>query len=471
MERIELGRQDLDAQFEEIQTVKSMLQTRYWDQKPLAFVHSYGCQQNVSDGEKIKGLLQEMGYDFTEEKEKAQLIIFNTCAVRENAEFRIYGNVGNLKKLKEQNKNIIIGLAGCMMQQPHVVKKIRESYPYVDIVFGTHAAHLLPRMLKKRLAGSRHVSEVEESAGFIVEDLPVRRDDTAKAWVPIMYGCDNFCTYCVVPYVRGRERSRRAEKVLGDIRALAADGYKEIMLLGQNVNSYGKGLENPMGFADLLEEIDRIPGDFRVRFMTSHPKDCTKKLIDVIANSEKICHHIHLPVQSGSDRILAAMNRKYTVKDYLELIDYAKERMPDVTLSSDIIVGFPGEEYDDFTKTLALIKQVEYDFLFTFIYSKRAGTRAAEMDDPVPSAEKSRWMRELLEIQTDIAARRYKQMIGQTVRVLVDGQGKKGTGHLSGKSDGNITIEFTGSAKPGEFAFVKVQDSFNWGGVGEEIKK
>lgn len=467
MERIELTSKDYEAQFASLQNVKSMLQTRFWDSPPKAFVHSYGCQQNVSDGEKMMGLLSEMGYVFTTEREEADFILFNTCAVRENAEFRIYGNVGNLKKLKEKNKNLIIALAGCMMQQEHVAAKIKESYPYVDLILGTHAAHLLPGMIEKSLSGQKHVEETENHDGFIVEDLPIRRDGTLKAWVPIMYGCDNFCTFCVVPYVRGRERSRRPEKILADICALVEEGYKEIMLLGQNVNSYGKGLAQPLRFAELLRRIDEIPGDFRIRFMTSHPKDCTKELIDTIANSEKICRHIHLPVQSGSDEVLQQMNRRYTAAQYLDLIAYAREKMPDVRLSSDIIVGFPGESREDFLKTLELLQQVEYDFLFTFVYSKRVGTKAEKMDDPVSSEEKSRWMRELLALQSELSAKRFRQMIGSTVRVLVDSEGKKDTGRLAGKSDGNITVEFYGPAKIGTFVFVKITESYNWGVIGE----
>ncbi|MDD3192297.1 MAG: tRNA (N6-isopentenyl adenosine(37)-C2)-methylthiotransferase MiaB [Oscillospiraceae bacterium] len=466
--RIELTKADLVQQEKCMDEVRRILLERYPDRQPLAFTHSYGCQQNVSDGEKIRGMLAEMGYGFTNQESEADCILFNTCAVRENAEFRIYGNVGNLKQYKRANPNLIIGLCGCMMQQEHVAKKIRESYPYVDLIFGTHASHLLPSMLEKRLRGQKHVEEIQAHDGFIVEDMPIRRDGTVKAWLPIMYGCDNFCTYCIVPYVRGRERSRRPEKILEDVRQLAAQGYKEIMLLGQNVNSYGKGLDEPVDFTELLRRIDEEEGDFRVRFMTSHPKDCTREMIDVIAQSRKLCHHIHLPVQSGSDRILQQMNRHYDTRKYLDLIDYAKAKIPDLTLSSDIIVGFPGETYEDFCATLALIRKVEYDFLFTFIYSKRVGTKAASMDDPVPAAEKSKWFRELLSAQSEISQKRFTKLIGSVQQVLVDGPAKEGTGRVGGKSGGNITVECPGDGSlTGQLVNVRITEAHNWGVIGE----
>lgn len=466
--RIELTKADLADQQKSMEEVRSLLLERYPDRQPLAFTHSYGCQQNVSDGEKIRGMLAEMGYAFTDQEAQADCIIFNTCAVRENAEFRIYGNVGNLKKYKATNPNLIIGLCGCMMQQEHVAQKIRKSYPYVDLIFGTHASHQLPSMLKRRLKGQKHVEEISDQEGVIVEDMPIRRDGTVKAWLPIMYGCDNFCTYCVVPYVRGRERSRRPERILEEVRQLAGEGYKEIMLLGQNVNSYGKGLEEPMDFTELLREIDSVEGDFRVRFMTSHPKDCTKEMIDTIAQSDKLCHHIHLPVQSGSDRILQMMNRQYDTKKYLDLIHYAKEKIPDLSLSSDIIVGFPGETYEDFSDTLSLIQTVGYDALFTFIYSPRQGTKAAQMEDPIPAGEKSKWFRELLNAQGKITQKRNEALIGSVQRVLVDGPTKEGTGAVSGKSDGNVTVAFAGEASLiGHFVKVRIKEAHNWGVTGE----
>lgn len=430
---------------------------------PRALVHSFGCQQNVSDGEKIKGMLAQMGYGFTDDLEEADLVLYNTCAVRENAEDRVFGNIGILKHRKKQNPQMIIALCGCMMQQEHIAKKIRQSYPFVDIVFGTHAMHRLPQMLDGVLSGRRHVVDIADRGEGIVEGLPIRRDGTLKAWLPVMYGCDNFCTYCVVPYVRGRERSRSSAAILEEAKSIIAAGYKEIMLLGQNVNSYGKGLEEKIDFPHLLEQINALPGDFRIRFMTSHPKDCTKALIDTIARCKKVCNHIHLPVQCGSDRILKQMNRHYTVEDYKALLAYAREKIPDVLFSSDIIVGFPGESYQDFQKTLDLIRKVGFSALYTFIYSRRVGTRAAEMDDPVPPEEKSRWFRELLEVQQACAQPIYDAMVGKTYTVLPEGPGKSGEGYLTGRTGNNMIVEFKAPPEQvGRFTEVTITRAPGW---------
>ena len=454
--------QELLAQRDFARKASELISRRY-EHPPLAYVHSFGCQQNQSDGEKIKGMLAQMGYGFTDAPESAQLVIYNTCAVRENAEDRVFGHVGALKPLKKEHPDLMIGLCGCMMQQQSVADKIKNSYPYVDLVFGTHALHLLPELLYRRLSGEKRQFSLPEGNGRIAEGLPVRRDGKIKANLPIMYGCDNFCTYCIVPYVRGRERSRLPKDILAEAQDLAAQGYREITLLGQNVNSYGKGLPEPIDFSDLLRQVDAVPGDFMIRFMTSHPKDCTRKLIDTIAASKKIYHHIHLPVQSGSDRVLAAMNRRYTVEDYLQLIGYARERMPDVTFSSDIIVGFPGETREEFEQTLQLIRQVEYTALFTFIYSRRSGTKAAQMDDPVPAEEKSRWMRELLDTQSAIREKQQEAFIGKTIRVLADGYGKAGEGWISGRNDSNDIVEFKGPGSAiGRFVNVKIERAMNW---------
>ena len=375
--------------------VRQVLQTRYPHRQPLAHVHSYGCQQNVSDGEKIQGMLALMGYGFTADPKGADLVIYNTCAVRENAEDRVFGNVGALKHAKQKDPQMLIGLCGCMMQQQHIAQRVKKSFPYVDLVFGTHVLHELPENLYEALTSGHRVFDVAESDGVLAENLPVKRDGTLKAWVPIMYGCNNFCTYCIVPYVRGRERSREPACILEEIRGLLAEGYKEITLLGQNVNSYGKGLAEPINFAELLRRINALEGEFRIRFMTSHPKDATHELIDTMASCAKVCNHLHLPVQSGSNRILAQMNRHYTRESYLELVSYAREKMPDLSLTSDIIVGFPGETAEDFQETLSLIREVQYDSLFTFIYSKRVGTKAAAMEDPISDTEKSAHFQEL----------------------------------------------------------------------------
>ena len=442
--------------------VQELLARRY-DHPPAAFVHSFGCQQNQSDGEKLSGMLAEMGYGFTDSPSYADLVIYNTCAVRENAEDRVFGNVGALKKVKRARPGMLIGLCGCMMQQQAVADRIRASYPYVDLVFGTHALHTLPELLFRRLSGERRQFSVAPGDGEIIEGLPLRRDGAIKANLPIMYGCDNFCTYCIVPYVRGRERSRNPEDVLREAREISASGYREITLLGQNVNSYGKGLSEPVDFSDLLGRVDAVEGDFWLRFMTSHPKDCTKKLIDTIASSKKVCRHIHLPVQSGSDRVLAAMNRRYTAERYLELIDYAREAIPGVTFSSDIIVGFPGETREDFEETLALVRRVRYNTLYTFLFSPRTGTKAALMDDPVPAEEKSRWFRELLDAESEIRGEIQAGMVGRTVGGLAGGVGRSGGGWLSGRTESNDIVEFTGPRKAiGRFVNVKIERALNW---------
>ena len=462
-----VGNEELKMQMEYAERAKALLSQRY-SHPPMAHVHSFGCQQNQSDGEKIKGLLAEIGYGFTDQVENADLIIYNTCAVRENAQDRVFGNVGALKSIKQERPDMLIGLCGCMMQQNSVSEKIKKSYPYVDLVFGTHALHLLPELLFKRVSGEKRQFSNAESPGRIVEGLPLRRDGSIKANLPVMYGCDNFCSYCVVPYVRGRERSRRPEDILSEARELARQGYREITLLGQNVNSYGKGLPEPVDFSDLLREINGIEGDFQIRFMTSHPKDCTRKLIETIADSKKVCRHIHLPVQSGSNRVLKAMNRRYTVEGYLELIDYARKCIPGITFSSDIIVGFPGEIYEEFRQTVELIQQVRYHTLYTFIYSPREGTKAASMDDPVPEKEKSRWLRELLAEQDIIRGELQNDLVGKSVRVLADGEGKSGEGWISGRTASNDIVEFIAPKETiGSFVTVEIERALNWASFGK----
>lgn len=432
------------------------LVSSWYESPPLAYVHSFGCQQNVNDGEKIKGVLADIGYGMCESVEEADLILFNTCAVREHAEQRVFGNVGALKRLKKDKPNLIIGLCGCMAQQQSIVDKIKESYPFVDIVFGVNAIDTLPQILCEKIAGDKKrilISPKERTE--VVEETPIRRDSNFRAWLPIMYGCDNFCTYCIVPYVRGRERSRRSEDILQEFRQLVEDGYKEITLLGQNVNSYGKGLEEEIDFSDLLNLLCSVPGDYHIRFMTSHPKDASKKLIDTIAAQEKICNHLHLPVQCGSDRILKEMNRHYTVEQYMELMNYAKEKVPGITFSSDIIVGFPGETEEDFQGTLDLIEKIGYMQLFTFIYSKRSGTRAATMPDPITRKEKTDRMARLLSLQEGIARKLVSDLVGQSQRVLVEGTGRE-EGTLSGRLTNNLVVEFAGdSSLIGEYAHVK----------------
>lgn len=454
-----------------IKKVKTLLEEQYTEHPPLALVHSFGCQQNVSDSEKIKGMLAQMGYGFTNQVAEADLILYNTCAVRENAESRVLGNVGALSHFKKLKPEMLLCLCGCMMQQEHVAEKIKHSYPFVDIVFGTHVMHELPEMIYHKLKKGKRIFNLSvENEKIVYEGLPVQRDGTIKAWLPIMYGCDNFCSYCVVPYVRGRERSRASADIIAEAKQIVKEGYKEITLLGQNVNSYGKGLEETIDFSDLLQQINAIPGDFRIRFMTSHPKDCTKKLIDTIAACDKVCNHIHLPVQCGSNRILKLMNRHYTIEDYMQLIDYAKAKIPGVTFTSDIIVGFPGETYEDFRQTLRLIEQVKYDSLYTFIFSKRKGTKAYDMNDPITAKEKSKWFQELLDTQKEIGAKQYEKMVGNTYRVLFDSEGKTGNNYICGRTESNAIVDAIGDKSLiGTFQMVKITKALNWALLGDII--
>lgn len=442
-----------------------LLRERFGRQ-PVAFVHTFGCQQNVSDGERIKGMLEQMGFAFEDSADDADLILYNTCAVRGHAEDRVFGNVGALKSHRRSRPGSILALCGCMVQQPQVAEKFKQSYPYVNLLFGTHAIHRLPEFIYRLAGGEKRVFDISGD-DTIAEGLPVRRDGGIKGWLPIMYGCNNFCTYCIVPYVRGRERSRSPEAVLAEARQMVAAGFKDITLLGQNVNSYGKGEAHGVDFPKLLRMINEIEGDFQIRFMTSHPKDCTPALLDAMRDCDKVCKHLHLPFQSGSDRILRDMNRHYDRETYLSLVRAARERMPDISLTSDVIVGFPGEQYDDFCQTLSLIDEVQFTSLFTFIYSPREGTPAARLPDPVSHKEKADWMAELLALQEGIAARRNASLIGSEVRVLCEEiNGDK----VFGRTGGNVGIEFDGCPDMvGHFAKVKITSATNWILTGEFI--
>ena len=452
--------------------VRTFLQERYQDKIPLAYVHTYGCQQNVSDGEKIKGMLADMGYGFTDDVRNANLILLNTCAVRENAEDRVLGVIGAMKHQRLQDEELVLGVCGCMVQQPHIAEKIRKSYPYVDLLFGPHVLRNLPQMLYEVLTGKKRVQDISDTADGVAEGLPIYRDQAFKAWLPIMNGCNNFCSYCIVPYVRGREKSRKSADILAEFRSLVDAGYKEITLLGQNVNSYGKGLDEDVNFAKLLRMLNDVPGDFRIRFMSSHPKDATFELIDTIAECGKVCKHFHLPVQCGSDRILKLMNRGYTVADYMRLIHYAKEKIPDISFTSDIIVGFPGETEEDFAGTLALLKEVQFDSLFSFIYSKRVGTKAASMEDPISSEEKSARFNRLIALEKEIGAARYQNFIGRTFRILVDGPGRSDPSCYSGRNDGYMIVDYDGKPEDiGKFITVKITKSLNWALFGERVSE
>lgn len=465
--KFSVSQAELDKQREYTELVKTVLSSRFPDSPAKAFVHTYGCQGNVADGERLQGMLQEMGYEFTDSPEKADFVLYNTCAIREHAEDRVFGNSGALKPVKKLKPDMIIGLCGCMTQQESVAERLRKSFPFVDIVFGTHVSYKLPEFIYRVLCTGKRVIDITDSEGNIIEGLPVKRDGTFKAWVPIMYGCNNFCSYCIVPYVRGRERSRDFDTVLNEVRGLVDAGYKEITLLGQNVNSYNKELPENKRFPALLEGISKIEGDFIIRFMTSHPRDCTKELLDVMASSDKITKHLHLPFQSGNDRVLKEMNRHYDREKYLSLIDYAYSVMPDLSITSDVIVGFPGETYEEFKDTLSLIEKVKYTSLFTFIFSPRPGTKAYDLPDDISREEKGRWFRELTDLQESIAGKRTASMKGKTYRVLVEGKAKC-EGLLSGRTEGNVIIEFKGDESLiGTFVNVKVTEPKTWVVYGE----
>ena len=439
----------------------------YWQAQgvtPLAFVDTYGCQQNEADSERIRGMLQCAGYGFTDTEEGADIIVLNTCAIREHAEQRVFGNVGALVHTKRRHPRQKIFVCGCMMGQPQVAGRIKKSYPHVDGVFSTHHLWQFPELLLHVLTTGKRIFATEDSAGSIAEHIPVARTNTLKAWVSVMYGCNNFCSYCIVPYVRGRERSRRPEDVLEECRGLIESGYKEITLLGQNVNSYGKDLGCGVDFADLMAQVAELPGEFRLRFMTSHPKDASRKLFDTIAKYPKICKQFHLPFQSGSDRILKLMNRRYTAEQYLSLVDYGRSLMPELVLTSDVIVGFPGETEEDFEDTLRLIERVRYDALFTFIFSPREGTPAAAMDDPTPKADKNRRFDRLVAAQNRISEEKHRAYIGKTVRVLADGRDGE---QLTARTDGGRLVRFAGDdGLIGQFLDVEITDCTTWSLVG-----
>ncbi len=439
----------------------------YWQAQgitPVAYVETYGCQQNEADSERIRGLLSDSGYGFADGPEGADVVVMNTCAIREHANQRVFGNLGALTHTKRRHPGQKIFLCGCMAGQPEVQKRLKESYPHVDGVFSTHHLWQFPEILWRVLTGKKRVFYIEDEPGSIAEGLPVRRDSKLKAWVSIMYGCNNFCSYCIVPYVRGRERSREPEEILAECRELIAKGYKDITLLGQNVNSYGKDLGRNVDFSDLLEAIAQIPGDFLVRFMTSHPRDAGKKLFDTMAKYPRIAKQLHLPVQCGNDRVLKAMNRHYDREHYLSLVEYAKSVMPNLVLTSDIIVGFPGETEEEFEDTLSLIETVGYDALFTFIYSPRPGTPAAKLPDPATREEKNRWFDRLCQTQNAISEARHKAYVGKIYRVLVDG---KDGDLLTARTEGGRLARLEGDESLiGRFVNVKITGSTTWSLVG-----
>ena len=435
-----------------------------------ALVDTFGCQQNVADSQHIMGMLEAMGCEFVTEPAEADIIVLNTCAIRDHAEKRVYGNLGALTHTKKANPEQIICLCGCMAQRPEVAEKVRQSYRHVDLVFGPQALWKFPELLYQVYTRRGRVFSVENEHGSIAEGMPVVREGRTRAWVSIMYGCNNFCSYCIVPYVRGRERSRDPEQIIVEVRQLAAEGYKEITLLGQNVNSYGKDLDTGYDFADLLAALDEIPGDYLIRFMSSQPKDASFKLFDTMARCSHVAKQLHLPVQSGSDRVLRAMNRPYDKARYLELITYARKVMPELVLTSDVIIGFPGETEAEAMETVALVEQVRFDALFTFIFSPRPGTPAAKMDDPVPRAEKQVWFDRLCDAQNKISEEIHAQYVGRTLRCLIDGQSDDSRWPLTARTAGGRLVHLVGDASAiGNYHDVKITDSNTWALFGEMV--
>ena len=438
---------------------------------PLAMVDTYGCQQNEADSEKLRGYLAEMGCGFTSNEFEADIIVINTCAVREHAEMRVLGNVGALSHSKKAKPGQIIAVCGCMVQQEHMAQKLKMSYSVVDLVFGPHELWRFPELLEQVMTRHKRVFATEKDDGAVAEGIPLRRDGSVKAWLSIMYGCNNFCTYCIVPYVRGRERSRLPEDIVREARELVAAGYKDITLLGQNVNSYGRDLGAEVDFADLIRMVNDIPGDFVIRFMTSHPKDATEKLFRTMAECGKCAHQLHLPVQSGSDRILRAMNRSYTREKYIAQAELAKSYMPDLVLTTDIIVGFPGETDEDFEDTISLVEKLRYDAMFTFIYSKRKGTPAAEMPDPYSREDKQRHFDRLMDVSNRISGEKHREYEGRIVRVLVDGETGRDEYNLSSRTNGGRLVHLRGSSSLiGQFINVRIVSSNTWALYGETVQ-
>ena len=436
----------------------------------LALTETYGCQQNENDTERIRGMLRDAGFEFTDDTHKADVVIYNTCAVRENAEQKVFGRLGILKHIKEERRDMIIGVCGCMVQQEHITEKIKKTHEQVDLVFGTHALYKMPELLYKAMNQKKTVVDIESSDGAIAEDIPIMREDTKKAWVSVMYGCNNFCSYCIVSYVRGRERSRMPETILAEVRELVDGGCTEIALLGQNVNSYGKDLDIDIDFADLMRMVNDIEGVERIRFMTSHPKDLSDKLIAAMAECDKVCKQLHLPFQAGSDNILKQMNRKYTKADYLAKIEKVKKAIPGISLSTDVMVGFPTETNEDFEETLDVIRKVEFDNIFSFIYSRREGTPAAKLDFVLTDEQIHANFNRLLEVQNEISKRKNEAYVGRIEKVLVDGVSKNDEETLSGRCDSSKIVNFKGDKSLiGKYINVKITEAHTWSLNGEIV--
>ena len=464
---------EIEKQFEYIKRIKAEndIYAGTHGVRRRAFVMTFGCQQNEADSEKIIGMAEAMGYDITKNAAEASLIVVNTCAVREHAEQKALSVIGQYKHLKNKNPELIIAVCGCMVTQEHRVNEIKFSYPYVDFVFGTSSIHRLPQLISEKLRSGRRLYCPEESEYLVAEGLPIYRENKVRAWVSVMYGCNNFCSYCIVPYVRGRERSRTREAIYKEVSELVAEGYKDITLLGQNVNSYGKDSGYDYDFADLLALLDTIEGDYMLHFMTSHPKDATHKLIDVMAEGRHIAKHFHLPMQAGSDKVLKVMNRRYTFEKYISILDYIRERMPDAVITSDIMVGFPGESEEDFEDTLNALRRARFDMIYSFIYSPRKGTPASEMEDQIPDKVKSERFERLLACQNAISLEQNKPLENKVLRVLCDGRSKNNSDVFSGRTEGNKIVFFDGDdSDTGKFLDVYIERADTFALYGKIVK-
>ena len=462
-----VSQQEMEEQKQYIDALKS----RILNTGLQYHIVTYGCQMNVHDSEKLAGMLNDIGYEETSQQQEADLVLFNTCCVRENAELKVYGNIGALKAYKMANPNMIIGVCGCMMQQTDVSDYIVKRFPFVDLVFGTHNLHHFPSLLLQAFDSTQTIVEILDSEGDVVEHIPTKRSLGISAWVTVMYGCNNYCSYCIVPYVRGRERSRQPQDILEEISKLVADGYKEITLLGQNVNSYGKDLEDKYLFHDLLREIDKLQGIERVRFMTSHPKDLSPELISALSECSKLCEHLHLPIQSGSNRVLKAMNRKYTREDYMELVEKLRAAVPGIALTTDIIVGFPGETEEEFLDTLDIMKRLEYDSAYTFIYSPRTGTPAAKISNQISQEVKKERLSRLIELQNEISKKKNAAYKNREVEVLIEGPSKNKHQIMSGRTRTNKLVNFAASPNlVGQLVKVRIINTRSWTLEGEVEK-
>lgn len=465
--KVAVSQQEMEEQKQYIDALKS----RILNTGLQYHIVTYGCQMNVHDSEKLAGMLNDIGYEETSQQQEADLVLFNTCCVRENAELKVYGNIGALKAYKMANPNMIIGVCGCMMQQTDVSDYIVKRFPFVDLVFGTHNLHHFPSLLLQAFDSTQTIVEILDSEGDVVEHIPTKRSLGISAWVTVMYGCNNYCSYCIVPYVRGRERSRQPQDILEEISKLVADGYKEITLLGQNVNSYGKDLEDKYLFHDLLREIDKLQGIERVRFMTSHPKDLSPELISALSECSKLCEHLHLPIQSGSNRVLKAMNRKYTREDYMELVEKLRAAVPGIALTTDIIVGFPGETEEEFLDTLDIMKRLEYDSAYTFIYSPRTGTPAAKISNQISQEVKKERLSRLIELQNEISKKKNAAYKNREVEVLIEGPSKNKHEIMSGRTRTNKLVNFAASPNlVGQLVKVRIINTRSWTLEGEVEK-